>query len=296
MDSKKLRDPDALVSTSWLEAHLDDPGIRIFDCSTVLAKDEEGRRPYIVESCREEHDAGHIPGAGYLDLQADFSREDSPYGMTLANPAHVAAAFARSGVDNGLRIVLYSRRSVSWSTRFWWMLKWLGFDNASIVDGGFDKWEAEGRPMSRDPCRYPPGTLSINPKPSIFVGRDEVLAALDDPTTCIVNALGSELHVGKIVRYGRAGRIPGSVNVPQKALLEPNGVFRSPDEIVHIFAKVEINKADNFITYCGGGIFATVDAFWLHQLGYENVAVYDNSMSEWGADSSLPIECEKAPN
>ncbi|MFC3615720.1 sulfurtransferase [Lutimaribacter marinistellae] len=286
-----LRHPDALVDTAWLEAHLDDPKLRIFDCSTVLDFKTSDGRPYRVLNCKPEHDAGHIPGAGIFDLQAEFSDPDSPYGMTLSPPDKVAAAFARHGVDDETRVILYSRRSPSWATRFWWMLHWLGFDRAAVLDGGWEKWAAEKRPRSTTPCTYPQGHLTVRPRPGAFVGRDEVLAALPEPQTCLVNALGADIFHGRNARYGRPGRIPGSVNVPKVDLVDARThAFLPPDQIAAAFAAVGADRADRHITYCGGGIFATVDAFWLYQLGHDKVAVYDNSMSEWGSDATLPIE------
>lgn len=289
----KLADPDALVSTDWLESHLGDEGLRIYDCSTVLSFEDAGDRPYRVLNCRGEHDEGHIPGAQILDLQADFSKADSPFAMTLPEPEALAAAFARHGVGDDTRVVLYSRRSMAWAARFWWMLRWLGFDRAAILDGGFEKWIAEGRPVTREKTAYPAGTLRIKLRPGVFAGREEVLATIDDPATCTINALGRDVHAGGNDRYGRPGRIPGSVNVPKVDLVDPQTkAFRPPEEIAEQFAAVDAQDAGRHITYCGGGIFATVDAFWLHQLGHGDVSVYDNSMSEWASDDSLPIETD----
>jgi thiosulfate/3-mercaptopyruvate sulfurtransferase len=142
------------VSGDWLECHLKDPNLRIYDCSTQLVFEEDGDRPYRVVDCLEQHEEGHIPGAGYLRLQADFSEEDSPFGMTLASPERVAEAFEKNGVSDETRVILYSRGSLSWATRFWWMLRWLGFDDAAVLDGGFDKWTADRRETSIEPCGY----------------------------------------------------------------------------------------------------------------------------------------------
>ena len=118
-----------------------------------------------------------------------------------------------------------------------------------------------------------------------------MLAAIEDKATCLVNALGRDIFSGENPRYGRPGRIPGSISIPQVELADPKThAFLPVHKIAEAFQRAGAQKADRFITYCGGGIFATVDAFWLHQLGYENVAVYENSMSEWGPDESLPIE------
>ncbi len=291
MATAALQYPDALVSCDWLEQHLDDPNLRLFDCSTQLIFSDDGDRPYRVVNCHEEHESGHIPGAGYFDLQGDFSVPDSPFAMTLADPETVSKAFARNGVADGTRVVVYSRRSVSWATRFWWMLRWLGFDNAAVLDGGYDKWIADGRRISTDSSTYPARELSVNLRPDLFVGKKIVLDAIDDPATCTINALGTDIFSGKNSRYGRPGRIPGSVSVPQVSLLDPQTLeFLPMKRITELFAAVGADRAQNHISYCGGGIFATVGAFWLHQLGHQNIAVYENSMSEWGSDERLPIE------
>lgn len=286
-----IRYPEALVTTEWLADRLDDPNLRIFDCSTVLQFEEGGKRPYRVLSCAAEHEAGHIPGASFFDLQRDFSVDDSPFGMTLADPATVKASFERAGIDDASRVVLYSRRSPSWATRFWWMLRWLGFDTASVLDGGFEKWETEGRPLSTKASTHPVGHLKIRLRPELFVTKNEVLAAIDDPQTCLVNALGRDIFSGENPRYGRAGRIPGSISLPQVELVDPETYeFLPARHIAQLFEGAGATKAKKHITYCGGGIFATVNAFWLQQLGHDNIAVYENSMSEWGPDRTLPIE------
>lgn len=293
MADVKLRNPGALVSTEWLAENLRVPNLRIFDCSTVLKFGAGGERPYCVLNCASEHSAGHIPGANCFDLQRDFSDNDSPYGMTLAAPETVSAAFEKAGVSDGTHVVLYSRRSPSWATRFWWMLRWLGFDAASVLDGGFEKWVAEGYPLSTEPSTYPEGSMTVRLRPDLFVGKEQVLAATEDPATCLVNALGRDVFSGENSRYGRPGRIPGSVSVPKVDLIDRDThAFLPAGHIARVFESVGADKAKGHITYCGGAIFATVDAFWLHQLGHDQVAVYENSMSEWGPDHSLPIEVD----
>ncbi len=291
MSEPVFRDPEAIVSTGWLAAHLEDPDLRVFDCSTQLIFEVGTGRPYRVVNGFEDHARGHVPGAGCLDLQADFSRQDSPFAMTLAAPEQVASAFARNGIGKSSRVVLYSRRSPSWATRFWWMLRWLGFDNAAILDGCYETWLREGRPVSTTPCRYRPDKLPVNLRPDLFVGKNEVLSAIGDDKTCTVNALGPDLFSGENARYGRPGRIPGSVNVPKVSLVDPDTLkLLPPQEIAERFARAGAGRADRHITYCGGGIFATLDAFLLYQLGHDDVAVYDNSLSEWATDAALPME------
>jgi thiosulfate/3-mercaptopyruvate sulfurtransferase len=293
MNKAQYHYPDALVTGDWLETNLADPSLRIFDCTFYLVYEEGAGRPYQVVSGRADYDAGHIPGSGFLDLQEDFSIEESPYRFTLPPPEYVADAFARSGIGDGTRVILYSQKSMQRATRFWWMLRWLGFDNAAVLDGGYDNWVVDKRPISTDPCRYPSGDLSIKPRSGLFVGKDAVLAAVGDADTCTVNALEPDLHTGENSRYGRPGHIPGSVNVPAAALLNPDTMeILPPATVAQTFAAAGAKPGKRIITYCGGGIAATLDAFLLHQLGYRDIAVYDNSMSEWATDTSLPIETD----
>lgn len=291
MSSAQFRHPEALVSGDWLESQLSDSRLRVFECTTYLEYEEGTGRPYRVVSGRQDFEAGHIPSSGYLDLQEEFSVRDSPYSFTLPAASYAAEAFARNGVSDGTRVVLYSRKSMQWAARFWWMLRWLGFDDAAILDGGYGKWVADGRAISTEPCQYLLGDLSINPRPDLFVGKNEVLAAIGDSHNLTINALTADLHSGKSARYGRPGRIPGSVNVPAVSLVDPDTLEVLPAEnVAETFTAVGADSAERVITYCGGGIAATLDAFFLHQLGHGKIAVYDNSMSEWAVNDTLPIE------
>lgn len=285
--------PDAIVSGDWLEANLSDPSLRIYDCTTYLRYEEGTGRPYRVESGRADWEGGHIPGSVYLDLQGDFSEDAAPTRFMRLTPEATAAAFARFGVGSDTRVILYARKSPVWATRFWWMLRWIGFDNAAILDGGMDAWEADGRPVTTAVTSYPSGSLTANPRPGLFVGKEDMLAAIGDGATCSLNALGGELHSGASPRYGRPGRIPGSTNVPAGSLFDPDRkTLLSPGHASSAFHEAGAEPGKRILNYCGGGIAATLDAFLQHQLGYEDIAVYDASMSEWAKDESLPIETD----
>ena len=283
--------PEAIVSTEWLAANLGDPNLRIFDCTTYLLYETGTGRPYRIESGREDHDAGHIPGAGFLDVQGELSNRAGRFNFTMPAPDDLAARLAVRGIGDGTRVVLYSRKTPQWATRVWWMMRAIGFDDVAILDGGIDTWVAEGRPLSTDEASHPPATLKARPRPGLFVGRDEMLAAIGDGGTCSINALAPDLHSGENPRYGRPGRIPGSVNLPAASLFETGSFkLKSPDQVAAAFAAIGADKAKRKLIYCGGGIAATLDAFLLHQLGHENIAVYDASMNEWAKDESLPME------
>jgi thiosulfate/3-mercaptopyruvate sulfurtransferase len=293
MPKTQFQHPNALVTTEWLEANLADSALRVFDCTTYLVYDSGPDRPYKVVSGRADYDAGHIPGSGFLDLQADLSDNASPFRFTMPPAETLTAAFGRHGIGDGARVVLYSRKTPIWATRIWWMLRSLGFDSAAILDGGWDKWRLENRPSATEPGVYRPGSLTPRPRPGLFVGKNAVQAAIGDAASCTINALAPNLHSGENPRYGRPGRIPGSVNVPAAALLDPKTLeLQSAGTAAAAFGSVGADPSQRVIVYCGGGIAATLDAFLLHQLGYENIAVYDASMSEWANDETLPMETD----
>jgi thiosulfate/3-mercaptopyruvate sulfurtransferase len=285
--------PDQIVSTDWLAANLDDPNLRIFDCTTYLIYETGTGRPYRVESGRKDYDSAHIPGAAFLDLQGELSDTSAKTNFMMLPHEELAARLAQRGIGEGTRVVLYSRKASQWATRVWWMLRAIGFDNAAILDGGFDKWAAENRPVTSVEGRYPPATLTARPRPELFIGKDEMKGAIGDGGACSINALAPDLHSGENPRYGRPGRIPGSVNVPAASLQDKATMaLLPPEQVAQVFEQAGADKSKRILIYCGGGIAATLDAFLLHQLGYKDIAIYDASMSEWAKDPSLPIEVD----
>ena len=289
-----MRDPKALISTAQLASELGQPGLRVYDCTTYLEPTPAGSEdPYIAVPGVRTFEEAHIPGADFLDLQGEFSDQTTRLRFMMPEVAQLEAAFGRHGIGQGSRVVLYSIGSMMWATRFWWMLRSLGFDDAAVLDGGFDKWKAEGRPVESGPAKgYAPATFKAMPRPGLFVDKGAVAAAIGAPRTVIVNALGPQFHKGlEPSRYGRPGRIPGSVNVSAATLYDPKTKhFTSLADASAKFAAQGVTKDKNVIAYCGGGISATIDLFLLHQLGYDNLTLYDGSMGEWAKEPSLPIE------
>ena len=171
------------------------------------------------------------------------------------------------------------------------MMHSIGIEKVAILDGGFETWVAEGNKTSIEQANYQQATLTANPRYDLFVGKKEVLAAMDDGFTSIINALTADVHKGKDARYGRPGHIPGSVNLPAASLQDPKSLkINKPDEVARAFSDVGAEPGNPVILYCGGGVAATLNAFLLYQLGYNSVSVYDNSMSEWASNVDLPIE------
>ena len=285
---------NGLITSSELAGILDQPSLRLFDCTTYLEPAPAGGPvPYFVVPGRHTFEAGHIPGADFLDLQGEFSDQTTELRFMMPAVAQLEAAFGRHGVSAESSVVLYSIGTAMWATRFWWMLKSLGFENLAVLDGGLDKWKAEGRAIETGAAKgYGPATFTAKPKPGFFVDKHETLTASADRNTVVVNALGPQFHKGlEPSRYGRPGRVPGSCNVSAATLLDPQTKAFLP--LADAQAKFEaqgITRDKRVVAYCGGGISATIDLFLLDQLGYKNLTLYDGSMGEWARDASLPIE------
>ena len=283
--------PEYLVSTSWLAERLDDPAVRIFE-STVFLRPRDGGG-YRVESGRAEYESGHIPGAGFLDLQADFSDNQQRLRFMMPPAKTFADAAGRHGISETSTLVLYDRLGSMWAARLWWMFRSMGCRRAVVLDGGWQRWQDEGRAVSPDAATYPPTTFTPAEDPARFADLSEVQAFVESGGGCLINALGRDQHSGADGgrTYGRAGHIPGSTNVPAMELIDPStGRYRPANELAEMFAEVAPDKSQRVVTYCGGGIAASNDAFVLSMLGYNDVAVYDASMSEYAADPALPLE------
>ncbi len=284
--------PEAIVDCNWLERKIGNPDIRIYDCTTYLHyTDDHPKKPYDVESGLADYNKAHIPNAAFLDLQNNLSNKNSPYSFTLPNTDKLAEGFKRLGIGDPYHIILYARNGMQWATRIWFMLYSLGYENVSVLNGGFIEWERLGLPTNIKSNNFDRAEFRVEIKSDIFVGKERVLAAIDDASSLLLNALTEDIHIGDNSRYGRPGRIPNSLNIPFHDLIEAGtGKLIPPKEAIQIFADMGITSDCEIVNYCGGGIAATLNAFILHQMGFEKLQIYDNSMSEWAKDDSLPIE------
>ena len=283
-------DSPYLMQPKDLAAQLDDPSLRIFDCTTRLVPDP--KLYLLAEACDAEYAREHIPGAGYLDLQGELSDRSSQWRFMMPPMDDLAASFAKRGIGADTKVVLYDTNNMMWATRIWWMLRAIGFDNAAVLDGGLKNWKQEGRALSDVPCTYlPTSPPPVKAGPALLVGQDAVLSALDAPETSVINALSFEQFAGEGKQYGRPGRIPGSVCAPARDMTDPDtGLLKSTDVLQTIFSDSGIAIDQPILCYCGGGIAATLDAFVLTLLGADDITVYDASLSEWAQDSNLPME------
>ena len=282
-------DGRGLVSTEWLAGHLGEEELRIFDVTVHLRPATPG--PYAIESGRADYEAGHVPGAAFLDLAGELSDPGAKLPFTMPPAGRLAEALGAAGIGQASRVVLATTTTPMWATRLWWMLRACGFENAAVLDGGFAKWAREGRAIETGTRRYAPAALSLTARPGYWADKHEVLAAIGDGAVCTINALSPSVHSGEAaMSYGRKGHIKGSRNVPYAALVKGDGTFRDDAELRALFTDAGAFGRARAICYCGGGISATMDALALVRLGHPSVAVYDGSMAEWSRDPNLPME------
>ncbi len=288
--------PEFLVSTDWLAEHLSDDDVRVFETTVFLHPRDGGG--YRVESGRREYEAGHIPGSGFLDLQGDFSDNEQRFRFMMPSGEAFAEAAGRHGISESSKLILYDRSGSMWAARFWWMFRSMGCNGAAVLDGGWRRWVAEGRAVSTDAAKYEATVFNPTVDRARFADLAEVLAFVKSDGGdggCLINALGREQHSGADGGrvYGRPGHIPGSANVPAMELTDTEtGLYRPVEELASIFEEAGADRARRVVTYCGGGIAASNDAFALSLLGYEDIGVYDASLSEYAADPSLPLEVD----
>jgi len=276
---------DTLVSAAWLRENLDDPDLVVIDATVLIEPDESGNLRSV--NGRQGYQAGHIPGSGFADLLGDLSDAKSPLGFAMPAPEQFAAAMEALGVGDRSRVVLYDTNGLSWAARVWWMLRWIGFDRAALLDGGLDAWKAEGGSLSTESAARPTGKLTVRLRPELIADQSEVRAAVEDESTNLIDALPAPHYRGEWAMYARPGHISGASNVPVLSLFDDTGRFLAPDELSALF---DGDRDARTITYCGGGIAASADAFVMTRLGYTDVAVYAASLQEWAADADNPMD------
>jgi thiosulfate/3-mercaptopyruvate sulfurtransferase len=276
---------DSLVSVDWLNRHIDDPDLVVIDCSVITRQREDGSLHSV--SGRSDFDKGHIPTAGFADLMGELADQDSPLQFAVPAPEQFVATMAALGVGDDTRVVLYDSYNSAWAARVWWMLRWVGFDNAAILDGGVNAWTAAGHPLSSEPGNEPGRKLTLALRPELIADRDEVFASIGRDDVKLIDALPEPHFRGEIEFYGRPGHIPGAANLSVMSLNDDSGLFRPADELAGL---VEGDPNTRTINYCGGGIAASATAFTLIRLGYTDVAVYTASLQEWAADPANPME------
>jgi thiosulfate/3-mercaptopyruvate sulfurtransferase len=272
--------PDVLVSTDWVAEHLNDPQVRIVESDEDVLL----------------YDIGHIPGAVKIDWHTDLQ---NPIERDFLDKAGFEALMRQNGINNDTTVVFYGDRNNWYATYAYWLFKYFGHNDVRVMNGGRSKWEAEGRPMTREVPAYGQGNYTAkDPDERIRAYRDDVLKQVNSGAPSLVDVrspaeyTGEVLHMAGYPQEGaqRGGHVRGAKSIPWATAANEDGTFKSPDQLKEIYGGKGITSDKEVIAYCRIGERSSHTWFVLRELlGYPNVRNYDGSWTEWGSMVGVPI-------
>lgn len=276
-----------LVSTAWLQDHLDAPDIVIIDASWHL--------PTAARDPKAEYLEEHVPGALYFDID-DLSDEASDLPHMLPSPIKFSSRMRKMGIGDGKRIIAYDSAGLFSAARAWWMFRIFGHEDVAILDGGFPKWLAEERPTEDGPpAPRQERHFSARQQSTMVRDKDDILSAINNGSAQIADARSASRFTGveKEPRAGlRSGHMPGACNVHYASLLKQDGTFKAATEIKQSFLDAGIDLDRPVITSCGSGVTAAILSLGLSLIGHDDNALYDGSWTEWGGLADVPVESD----
>jgi len=216
---------DTLVTAEWLKLHINDSDLVILECTVVTMPDAKDARGLRNVSGRPDYELGHIPNAGFADLKVELCKSSGPVEFDLLSPEQFCAAMGKLGVGDNSHVVLYDANYTGWAARVWWMLRWVGFDNAAILDGGLTAWTSTGNELSLEPVSRAAQQLTPKPRPELIAQHDEVLASINNEAVVLIDTLPEEFYRGETSIYPRPGHIPGALNINGLSLLDETGAL-----------------------------------------------------------------------
>jgi thiosulfate/3-mercaptopyruvate sulfurtransferase len=273
---------DSLVTAEWLERELAASDLKVIDATLFL--------PGEPRDARAEYEAEHIPGAVFLDLE-EVSDKSNPAPHMLPPEARFASRMASLGLRDGQRFVVYDNSPLHSSARAWWMLKSFGAHYVAMLDGGMQKWKAEGRPVESGRPQLRHGHFSPSLDPTAVADKAWVARLLGAGSHEIVDARAPGRFAGEEPepRAGLApGHIPGSKNLPQGKLFNADNSWKRGEALKGEFESAGVDLGKPMVATCGSGITACVLLLGAHLLGKEDGRLYDGSWSEWGMDPATP--------
>jgi len=272
-----------LISAEELARHAGDPVFAIVDCRYDLSDAGAGERAYR---------AAHLPGAIYMHLERDLSGAKTGRNgrHPLPDIAALAATFGRAGIDGTRQVVAYDQGSGAWAARLWWLLHWLGHERAAVLDGGLDRWRAEGRALTDAIASPQPAVFAPKP-PSATSSADEILRRIDDRSLLVLDARAPERYRGDVEPIDPvAGHIPGACNRPYVENLTREGVFKSAEALRREFVAVmDDTRPEAVVHQCGSGVTACHNALAMAIAGLAGSRLYPGSWSEWVSDPARPV-------
>ncbi len=270
-----------LVSTDWLQTHLNDPGLRIVDTRWILGNPGEGRRQY---------EAGHIPGAAHLDVDEHLSGKEGPGRHPIPPKRDFQKAVSDLGIERETYVIVYDEGKGMPAARLWWLLKYFGHEKVSLLDGGWSGWLKVGGESEQDIRHFLPSKFIGRAKLGWVFDKERVDTLRDDPRVLILDARSPERYRGDVEPIdARAGHIPGAINFHFAKTIDPQtGYFLKPETLKEEFKKMEADQAETIVCYCGSGITACTNIFALKLAGLD-AKLYEGSWSDWAKDADKSV-------
>jgi len=270
-------DVPPLISCEWLASRTSHPEVRVADVRWSLVEKDKGRTAY-----RE----AHVPGAVFLDVDGDLAapRGQGPGRHPLPSPEQFAAVMSRAGIGDRTHVVAYDFGDGSTAARLWWVLRYLGHERASVLDGGMARWVAEGRPVESRVPAYAPATFAAHPRPAMVVDAATVERLRADPRALVIDARMAERYEGRREPVDPvAGHVPGARNRPYPANVRSadDPRFLAAGELRQAFAQLGAGRAERIACYCGSGVNACQTVLALELAGFPNAQLYEGSWSDW---------------
>jgi thiosulfate/3-mercaptopyruvate sulfurtransferase len=275
---------DPLVSTDWLAAHLDDPNIKIIDASYKM--------PGVLPLPEDDYLGGHIPGAVFFDVNTIADPND-PRPHMYPGAEQFARDVSALGISSDDTVVAYDAGAWVAAPRAWWMFLSFGHPNVKVLDGGLQKWTAEGRTVVSGAVTPKPGKFQARLDPSYVRSKAQLVGNLETRKEQLVDARPRPRFEGTVAEPWpgrRSGHIPGSRNVPYAELFDARtGAMKPLDELRKAFTGAGVDIAKPIVTTCGSGVSALVLTLALYRLGVRGTALYDGSWAEWGLPDGPPV-------
>lgn len=268
--------PDALVDTEWVLAHLDDPSVHLIDVSRQ----------------QDIYTEGHLPGAQFVQWNTELTDPDDPVEGQILGPDALSELMSRLGVENGHTVVFYDEASSLFASRAYWVMKYYRHENVHVYNGGSRKWVADGRELTTDVAPVTPGSyVAGEPHPEIATDWEYVVNKIDDSSTLVCDVRSADEYAGEDSRAERGGHIPGAVNIEWRENVREDGTFLDAQALADLYEGHGFGPDREIITYCQVGVRAAHAWFVLRELlGSPNVRVYDGSWADYGNRADSPIQ------